>query len=71
MAHKMDDYHFCSGKLRPKYCIVKTNACCFNCEHNDKCQSLATEQNRITSGPKLRPCTSANVGVEDVCEFAC
>jgi len=71
MATRMDDYHFCSGQLRPEFCIVETNACCLNCEHNNRCQQLASDHNARVKSPKLVPCTSANCGPDDVCEFAC
>lgn len=72
MAHQMDDYHFCNAELRPSYCVVDSNICCFNCEHNKRCQGLAMEQNNSNKkGAKLLPCTSAVIGVDEKCEFAC
>lgn len=70
MAHSMDEKLFCSAKLRPACCIVETNACCFNCEHNSRCMSISKDKNAQGAKPAILPCTGNVVG-DEVCEFAC
>lgn len=34
---KLMEYYFCSSKVRPNKCILKTNLCCLICQHNEQC----------------------------------
>jgi len=68
---KMESKLFCSAKIRPDYCIVETNICCFNCEHRDSCVAKTIQNNKSRKLKSVVPCTEANILSAEICEFAC
>ena len=77
-AYVQSDTKKCAAQSRPDYCFFASNVCCFSCDKNGECFSIATEKKAIRPCRPMMPITMLNSVVEHVelfdeyeqCEFS-